>query len=552
MRMIVENFRRVRRADIDLSATALICGPNGAGKTSLAHALAAGLTGDPVPIPGVKKGEAGAFVHSGSPKGTVTIEGEDGHVAVEYPRASVTTEGTPPSATPYAAGLSSLADMEVKAASAVLIECLKATPTREDLGKALEKIDVGEEHADKIWSAIEANGWDNAHAHAKETGIRLKGQWEGITGTRYGSNKAERWLPDDWSTDLDGASEDSLQAAATEAREFLEAAIASTAVSDAERERLEAQAGRVNDLRNQADEAAKILDRLREDVKATDKALNDLPGIPADDHMMPCPHCGSPVVIKLKPTHLSKPERMSEAERDRRQAAIAAARGAHDEACAKVTTAEQTLRDLRRECTEADLAKATLDEVPAEGSSAGDVEAAREAARYAEKRIAAFTAKVRADRLHASIGRNMQVQAILAPDGLRRRKLRDAIADLNGRLAQLCAAADWGEVEVLDDLSVCYAGWPMRLCSAGHAMRARVILQVAFAELDGSSCLVIDAADTLDQLGRRGLLRLLGAAGRPALVCMTMPAADLVPDLASKDAGRSYWIEDGVATAIGG
>ncbi|QPC44026.1 AAA family ATPase [Kaustia mangrovi] len=552
MRISVENFRRLRRAEIDISATALVCGPNGAGKTSLAHALAAALTGDPVPISGVKKSEAGAFVHSGSPKGLVTVTAEAGHVSVEYPRATVTTEGTPPSATPYAVGMKSLADMDTKQASAVLIEYLKATPTREDLEAALDRIGVGASVADKIWSSIEANGWDNAAAHAKETGIRLKGQWEGITGTRYGSNKAERWLPDNWATDLEGASEESLQAAATEAREFLEAAIAATAISNDERERLEAKAGKADDLRAEIADQETVIDGLREKVRATEKALADLPVVPVDDHMMPCPHCGSPVVVKRSPVRLAKPEQIGDDEKKRRHEAIAKAKAAHDEACAKVSAAQKTLADLNRDLADAEAAQKTLDEATVDDGGGDDVEAARENARYAEARIAAFKAKSSADRIHNSIQSNADVQALLAPDGLRLRKLRDAVADMNGRLAQICEAADWLPVKVQDDLSVTYADWPMKLCSAGHALRARIVLQAAFAELDGSACLVIDAADTLDRSGRRGLMRLLGTIKMPAIVCMTMPDRKDVPDLAAKGAGHSYWIDDGVAEPIGG
>ena len=84
-----------------------------------------------------------------------------------------------------------------------------------------------------MWQIIEAQGWDGAAKQAKEKGANLKGMWEQITGDRYGSKKAENYIPENWMPDLDGASDESLQADLTDARGVLEGCIASEAVDDA-------------------------------------------------------------------------------------------------------------------------------------------------------------------------------------------------------------------------------------------------------------------------------------------------------------------------------
>ncbi|HEX6940493.1 MAG TPA: AAA family ATPase, partial [Longimicrobiales bacterium] len=241
MRAVIRNFRGVRAADLDLSGLALVCGTNAAGKSSIAQAVAAALAGEAVPLAGLKKSEAGALVHAGTGRGGISLEADGGSIAITYPQAKVKSEGTPPAASPFAVGLRSVVDMDPKAAAATLIEYLHATPTQEDLARAVERF-LEPAQAEKLWHTVADLGWDGAHERAKQTGAKLKGAWEHVTGERYGTNKADSWMPPHWATDLDGTSEETLQAALTEAREFLEAAIATTAISDAEREQLQAQA----------------------------------------------------------------------------------------------------------------------------------------------------------------------------------------------------------------------------------------------------------------------------------------------------------------------
>ena len=73
---------------------------------------------------------------------------------------------------------------------------------------------------------------------------------------------------------------------------------------------------------------------------------------------------------------------------------------------------------------------------------------------------------------------------------------------------------------------------------------ARALYKVCFIEERPGDALVIDGADILDKAGRNGLLRLLLAADRPSLVCMTMATSEDMPDLRGNEIGHSYWIEN--------
>lgn len=148
---------------------------------------------------------------------------------------------------------------------------------------------------------------------------------------------------------------------------------------------------------------------------------------------------------------------------------------------------------------------------------------------------------------------NAKVQAILKPDGLRRTKARQALAEFDRSLRGFSEVAKWGDVHMNDDFEVGYEGRPYALLSDSEKYRVRVTLQVALAAKDrdgrGSDLLVFDGADILDRWGRNGLVRLACAAGRPVLICMTLASKEETPNLV-KVGGVSYWIENNTATKL--
>ena len=102
MNIQITNYRGIATADLDLTKICLVAGPNEAGKTSISQATAAALTGDPVPITGIKKTQAGMLVRSGTASGSATLTTDKGNTAVTWPNAKVKTEGAPPFASHYA------------------------------------------------------------------------------------------------------------------------------------------------------------------------------------------------------------------------------------------------------------------------------------------------------------------------------------------------------------------------------------------------------------------------------------------------------------------
>lgn len=556
MNVKIRDFRGVVRADIDLERICLVAGLNEAGKSSIAQGIGAVLAGMPLPVTGIKKGSAGALVRTGAAKGGVQISSGDGTATITWPACELTSSGVPPRASPYAAGILSLPDLGDREKAIVLIEYLKADPTRDDLATVLKDAGLSDAGIEKVWQATQAEGWDASHARAKDTGQRLKGKWEQVAGEHYGSSKAETWQPEGWEADLAATSEDTLELAATTAKEFLEAGIAASAVDAHEREALQAKADRVTELAEIAGAATVAHQNAQGALVMAQTALAKLPK-PAEPGEKPieykCPHCaGALHVVDGKPIAASAVN-YDAALNGRSREAIATAKatilrleGPAREAAERKAAADRDLYDAGRA---AETLRTTLPSYIVAGQS---VDQARESVAAAERRLTAFQAHREALKHHTSVGLNQSVIDALAPDGVRKAKLSGCLREFNARLASLGTAAGWQPVTVDPDLSIAYGGRPYALNSESAQWRARAMLALAMAELDGSDVVILDRADMLVAGERNRLFRLLGSLpdDRDFLVCMSMNRREDVPDIEAKGLGQAYWIEAGIAERI--
>lgn len=544
MKLTIENYRGIKSAALDIDGIVLVGAPNASGKSAIAQAAGAVLAGQPIPIPGVLKTLAGMLVRMGASSGFAQLETDEGTARVEWPRAVLKTKGTLPAVSPIAAGLESLTTAEPKRRAEMLIELLNAQPTPDDLRAYLARDGISEETAARIWETIEKQGWDAAHAQAKETGARLKGQWEAVTGERYGTKKAEAYTPRDWEPELAAESEDSLTARLTDARDTLDGMIAVAAVDDAERERLQQLADALPERQAAAQAAEEALRQAQADYTAKTKALQALRD-PNAQAIHECPHCKGALSIAGGKIIAGSP--ISEEEADAWKAgteAVAAAQAAGVAARNALNAAQAAVR-------EAEEAGKRLAALQGGNATQEQVERARQAVQLAQARLDAFKAKTRADKLHDAITQNALIVAALDTAGVRQEKLsRSVDTFISASLYPLSLVARWGRVEISSDMSLSYDGRAWALLSESERYRVRVLLQVAIALRDRSRALVIDAADILDKAGRNGLVQLLRHAALPALVCMTIPTPNDVPDLRASGIGASYWISEGVAVPL--
>lgn len=548
MKLTVENYRGIRRADIELAPLALVCAPNESGKSSIAQAVGAVLCGQPIPLPGVLKSMAGMLVRQGAAKGSVTLESAGGTATVEWPRATLKTTGTPPTVSPVAAGLSSLADMQPVDRGRFLIELLHALPGRDDLARRLEPEGVTAETVDHVWKTIETQGWDAAHAQFKEQGARQKGAWEATTGDRFGTKKAESWLPKNWDADLHGTSEETLQAILTDARDTLNAMIGVAAVDDAERDRLSQLADGLKSAVER--KAACESDAAAADVdhKRAQQILAALRKPSAQEETQQCPHCANPVVVRGGKVFAPAGNPvLSDEESLQYQKGIENERAAAE----RLRQARGDLQSAELDVRKAEDAAKQLSGMRESTHTSAQLDRAREFAASAERRLSAWQQKRRADVAFRSVLETAAIVTALAPDGLRQEVLaRTAQQFMREWVRPLADAAGWSPVEIDGDMLLTYGDRAFVLLSESQKFRVRVLLQVAIALRERAAAVVIDAADILDKGGRNGLFRLLAMSKLPALVCMTLDDANNLPDLCALGLGRSYWIERGETRTV--
>ena len=570
MKVSIRNYRGCERADLDIPSISLIAGANHHGKTSVCQAIAAALSGQAIPFikPGARLGEfagripkksAGALVRVGNADGHVAIETESGKAKVGWPESDVETEGEPPRSSVYATGLIDIMKLEDRAKSAFFSGLIGAAPSKDDLAAYLSDCNIKETTIDRLWEKIEKDDWDPIHKKAKEHGAKLKGQWEGVTGgDKYGKSKAEGWIPEEWETDLESVSGDSLDADLASARSDLETAIANEAVDKAEIERLEEIA---NAETKTIEALEKAVQTAQEAVESAALNLQNTPR-PFDAGMsIQCPHCEewcNLIITKKKPPitdyTLEKPgDEPTDKELKKQRKIHQAAEMEFEKAKGALENAEWDLREAQKAEEGREKAVKDLEAAGALTGSADAVEAAREGIRGAEGRLTKFDAWTKATKLHRSIQNNQHMIDSLAPDGVRKAVLLRALSEFNGELKDLSESAKWGQVQVTENMDVTLGGRPYILLSDSEQYRARSVLQVATAQKDGSCLVIFDGADILDRRGREGLIRLVIATGNDnlhALIAMTMNKPAQMPPLDDKGLGRCYWISDGLCSSV--
>ena len=589
MQIQVRNLFGVDRLDAHANPILLVSGMNGAGKSSLMRGLGAALTGE-VMIAGIAKKDAGQMVRDGSESAKVVITGPAGAVGVRYPAAERRTDGAAPKASPTAAGLTSLLDLSLRDRAKELDHLLKAAPGQAELAAAMRDgdgnfvigggaatadesaamIPLGLDPKDQrdaaiyrvvanLWSNIEVDGFDGAHKRAAEKGAELKGAWRQVTGEQYGAAKGAGWRANDYDfvEEVVKPGQDPVQIMAGQlahVRNVGEAAARNFAIAQADLDGTRAKAEQIPALQAAFDTAKKTCD-------AANQAHNDLiakrPGL--IDVPMTCPHCSGAVQVDggnlVAVSHAPSPED------------IAAARKRFDDHAAVEAKEEKVFEDAYQAQQDAfaALTEAKQAALKLERNGSGavphvteeDVELGKRDIQRYERGLEAAKKAAEAMRIHKQIALNQHIIDVLAPEGLRRKKLADVLHSFNeGRLKPLCEAARWPAVSIGADMQIRLG---QRLAaepfiSEAQVMRVRIILQAAMAKLDHSDMLLIDRADKLDAPGRNGLfmlLKALAADGIKSVVAMTASVPNkTIPDLAAAKLGASVWIANGVAEPL--
>ena len=552
----ISGIAGIESADLEINPIALIVGENGAGKTTIAQAAGAALCGNPLMRGIGQKNRLSAVVRTGFEEGKVRLTGENGAVIMQWPDGKVKTKSNPPQANEIAAGKVRLTAMPDAARVKMLTELLGALPIRHDLVNALDGWNVAS--IDKLWTGVSDDGWDATEKKSREAGSRLKGQWEGVTGIRYGKAKAASWAPENWDDSLEGKGLDRMNADLAELRRNLEGKVGAEAQSSA-------KAGELRKWANYLPKFEGELAGFKHDVETAGTELEEtraaraiLPGVD-NEKGMPCPHgdtCKGRLIAIVRTSqaesHLEAviPQKLSEKEKKARRLAIANADGDISKVEHKIGVAEKAVADTNHGIERAKAAAQELESVPGEADQEA-VDRIREDIRLAEQRVAAVKDRTDADSLHKRIERNQELIDILSPAGLRKTSLEAALDDFNEKhLAPIAGPFGLPAVTVDEELHVRMGNRSHGLLSSGEQFALDVVVQVAVAHMTAADMVVIDGAEVLVAKRRSGLLKMLAATGMPAIVCCAVKNSAAAPNLAAMGHGVTYWVENATVQAV--
>ena len=196
----------------------LITGENSAGKSSVARILAAVTTHNTNPAC-LSAAFAKTYLKKGCIEGTAALS--DGATWI-VPSKMEIPAGVEPETGVHMAGVVNFIEHHQNAeARAKVFEDIFLPPDADALLRPLWK--QSEQQLQSVLKLIAAKGWKAAHGVYDEQKKDSGRQWGRIAGIAYTKKRGSQWRPADWSTDIEGLSEDDVLTALTEAQDALRA-----------------------------------------------------------------------------------------------------------------------------------------------------------------------------------------------------------------------------------------------------------------------------------------------------------------------------------------
>lgn len=570
----IQDFLGVRKAECTVNEgdIILVGGRNGAGKSSLLTALQCLVLGLKMPNDEPEK-IASTMLNYKNPQAVMAYAylhiGDEKMKTVWSKTNKIERTGSGLKLHAISAGKKTLFEMTKKQRAETLIPLLKAAPSKEQTLEALEEVGMLLDDAIACQESISKSSFEFVWKQKEQEGIIDKRRFQDITRLAWGTDQFERFVPTDSGLIIANLEREDYVAAVTTCAGFVEEALKAQAVKDAGNEENKKWASRVVEFQ---DDLAALKDVLKEYECSLPLAETVLKGhrqALKRDAFLSCPCCTAKlehVGDKLIEYSGIKKE-MTDAEYKELQVK-------HDGADLKLKTLNQQILDQKAAIVIAiaDLKKAEQCQaliMKAEGhekkeAPSASVENARMELDKAKRALQAFDALHNAREVDTRIKLNEKVKRVLAPDGLQKKVLTDALGDFNARLHDLSHRAKWGRALVHEDMAVTYEEPQGKPCenyrSGSEELRRNILLQIAVAQVVGDKLVLIDCGDLLNSADKQDktttdakgeLMTLIKYSGLTAVVAMMVPGPGSLPDLRARGAGATLWMKSGVSQEIG-
>lgn len=584
-----KHFLGARAVDVDVDTPVTIfAGPNGAGKSSLREAISAALTGD-VSRVALKK-EYPSMVSDGAKKAVVALDTDVGPATLTLPDGRHVGLTVYTGALPYLLNPERFAQMKADDRRTFLFELtgLRATPDKIK-GLLLER-NLDAKKVDKVLPMLRA-GFPAAVKFAEDEAREAKGAWKSVTAEQWGSEKGESWEAEvpafdakrhadigeqlklaegrvaDANTQLGTLQEKhrtyqaSREAAARSAEiaesvTRIEAKLATDRghLEDAEAALHEAQQragtapreGLVHDLAAAVREFTVIIgdtDSLVQSVTGAIKPWSDYDlSIIESAYSAYVTQYGEPgeggeAEARARLPELTKARDMMKRAVDNDERDLAAARAATEALKLKSDVEAVTEEQVNGAHTTVTAATAQRDALRTELDRLNNAKRAADAAADKTKTAAAH---------HADICQWLDIAGALAPDGIPGEMLAQAIAPINGRLAELAAFAEWAIPEIDADMTIRAGARLYSLLSESEKYRVDALIALTIAVLSETRIAFFDRFDVLDLKGRGDLLALLDDMATQGEISTALVFGTLkkLPE-GLPASTKAHWIENG-------
>lgn len=525
----IDNVQGIRHLDVNLAAApvTMFAGGNHVGKSTLADCLRMAIRGE---TPRVKlKKDYGHLVRDGAKKGSVSLTCDDGITRMFALPKGDWSENEADSMTALVLDMHKFSSLEDVHKRRVIFRITGMNPTPDAIAKRLVELGCESDKVNKVKPLI-LSGVDVAHKEA-DTEIRvLKKEWEKITGTNYGINKAQDWKASRPEYDADAHADaikelEGLNADHEKQSDALKQAehdYRAMAESQQKRDELLAKSSMIPRIEAKLNASQMELGR----VTAYRDNLRQRAEGPEVPKLFSCPCCnasvhhdskdpGARLLEYIKPEFTADPEairKLPEAE----------------------ASVEMMIRTVANDTANLDAAKKAKAELDALGTVAGDqktilqiidgqrlrIQAIKSERAKVESEVHAMNAaklaleqantkEADAAARHADIVAWTKVAEHLAPDGVISEFLTNALRKVNARLAQSAADSEWPVVVIRPDMGVTYGGRLYTLLSESEIWRCDAMITETISYLSGLRMMVLDRMDMLEPQDRPSILRWL-------------------------------------------
>lgn len=559
---VLDHFRGITAATLDLSGVVIAAGRNGAGKTSLALGLQALVAeGCLQPLTGRKGQDNTLLVRRGAkrararisdgkgatktalwPPGELKIEAEVG--ATFHADGNVEHRGatyTDRTISAIAAGVVRFGHLSLEERADGFARAANAFPSAGDFQAACERrgIIIWQDP----WAVAARDGLDAGAAWCRTQATECKGRWCEVTGSKRWSDKAAAaWCPPAVKG-LEAEDMPRIEAEVASAEALKARAFAKVALSAEVLRKLAEDADRAP-----ADEMAET--KAAQGVRACEDSLREIrDDLATMGVSVPCPYCkGDLEIVDLTVEKASHGGRVV----TRAQLLDTRSRLQVREATLRARQQELAQAAARSQASRAAVVrlKEVRDRLGPEEAPIDFAEAERQLA-AATARLEGLKAHLKASNLARLVGWYGEMAELLGPTGLRKERFAQALEAANARLLSISDPLKIGPVALAADLEVSIGPTPYVALSQSERWMADTAVQLLVAEMEGAWLVVIDGADVLDTPRRNGLIGALRNSGVPnALILITIGKREKVPNLAKAKLGRSYWIDGGTAEEI--